>query len=79
MIKTEDMDQFLRALKLFYLNHSKKFYTLMVDYLIATAVPNQSEVRIRKEVFKFIDTDSNVFNAFLLLALIMVQLLSSLQ
>jgi hypothetical protein len=72
LIKIEDMDQFLRALKLFYVNTAKRFYSLLLDYVLNAAVQNMSEVKAKKEAFKYIDTDSNIYNAFLLLALIMV-------
>jgi hypothetical protein len=38
LIKTDDMDQFLRALKLFYLNTSKRLYTLAIDFVISNLV-----------------------------------------
>ena len=38
LIKTDDMDQFLRALKLFYLNTSKRLYALAIDFVLSTLV-----------------------------------------
>eukprot|EP00347_Sterkiella_histriomuscorum_P013600 403364097 len=81
LIKIDDMDQFLRALKLFYINNSKRLYSLLLDYIQSQCVNNQQEVKFKKDVFKFISdqSDQNIYNAFMLLAIIMSQVLSSLQ
>lgn len=74
------MDQFLRALKLFYINNSKRLYSLLLDYILSTSVLNQSDVKFKKDVFKYISeqSDQNIYNSYMLLALIMSQILSSL-
>ncbi len=75
LIKTDDMDQFLRALKLFYINNSKRLYSLLTDYLLQTLVTNPLEVKAKKEVFKYVsapdDPQQALFSAFMLLALLM--------
>lgn len=35
LIKTENMDSLLRALKKFYLDNAKRFYNLLKDYMLA--------------------------------------------
>jgi len=34
LLRTREMDQFLRGLKLFFANSSKKFYGLLLDVLL---------------------------------------------
>ncbi len=53
--KTEEMDKFLRLLKQFYLNNAKKLYTQLLDFVLQQAISNPSEIKIKKEVFKFIN------------------------
>ena len=54
-LKTDDFDKFLRVLKQFYLNSSKKLYASLLDWCLATAVHNPAEVKVKKEVYKHIN------------------------
>ena len=67
----------MRALKQFYLNTAKRLYSLLLDYIAGQSV--SGEVKVKKEVFKYISEDQNIYNAFMLLAIMITQLLSSLQ
>ena len=52
---------------------------MLLDYVLTEVSKNSSEAKKKKDIFKSIQSDSNVFNSILLLALIKVQLLCSLQ
>lgn len=57
MIKTDSMKNLFRGLKKFYLDNSKRFYNLLKDYMLANVVQNQAEVKAKKEIFRYIDSD----------------------
>ena len=52
----------------------------MLDYLSSQCINNAQELKFKKDVFKFISdqSDQNVYNAFLLFSIIIIQVLSSL-
>lgn len=54
LIKTEDLDQFLRSLKVFYINNSKRLYSLLLDYILTNCVSNPTEIKSKKDIFRFI-------------------------
>jgi hypothetical protein len=66
------------AFKHAYINNSKRLYSLFLEFLLANVISNPSEVKSKKECMKYLDSDSNIFNSFLLIALILVQMLTSL-
>lgn len=74
------MDKFLRLLKQFYLNNAKKLYTSLIDYVLQHAIATPAEVKIKKEVFKFINeqSDQNVYTCLTLQATVMCQVMTSL-
>lgn len=72
----------MRNLKTFYFNNYKKLYQQFLDYLLQLAVPPADTVKVpKKEVFKLITEQGtqNVYNSFVLLALLHTQLLQGLQ
>lgn len=82
LLKNEEIEQqFLRVLKQFYINNGKKLYAQLLDYIMMNAVANQgAEVKSKKEVFKYVNeqSDQNLYNCMILLALLVTQLLTSL-
>ena len=55
LLKTDDIEQFLRVVKQFYINNSKKIYSSLIDYIMAQAIANPADVKNKKEVFKHIN------------------------
>lgn len=49
----------MRVLKQFYINNYKKLYQQLLDYVLQHAVVNQAEVKAKKEVFKYINEQSD--------------------
>ena len=66
------MDPFLLTLKNFFLQISKTIYKQFIEFIIANIVPNIHEIKVKKEAFKFIDSDTNIYNSFILLTLILI-------
>ena len=58
-IKTDEIDKFLRVLKQFYINNSKKLYTNLLDWMLANAVASPGDVKVKKEVFKHISEQTD--------------------
>lgn len=74
------MDKFLRVVKQFYINNAKKLYNSLLDWMLAYAVVNPGEVKVKKEVFKHIteQSDQNIYTCLLLQSLLFTQVMTSL-
>ena len=79
-IQTDEIDKFLRVLKQFYINSSKKLYTNLLDWMLGNAVATPADVKVKKEVFKHIteQSDQNIYTCLLLQSLLFTQVMTSL-
>jgi hypothetical protein len=61
LIKTDDFEQqFLRVLKTFYLNNSKRLYAVLLDFIVDNAMaPNSEFVKAKKDVFRHVNEQSD--------------------
>lgn len=50
-----------------------------MDFIANSVITVQKEMKKKSDCFMFLDSDSNIFNSFLLLSLIFIQLLNSIQ
>ena len=89
LLRTKEMDQFLRAYKIFFVNNSKKQYNALLDELLkkyniqvgqymnsGNASPNAPE---KKTIFKHLKSIDDQRNALIVLVLIFSSLFKSLE
>ena len=80
-LKTDDLDKFLRLSKQLLLNTAKKLYGNLLDWILQVAVANPQEVKVKKEVFKHVNeqSDQNVYTCLLMLAVMVIQVVSGME
>lgn len=62
LIKTDDFEhQFLRVLKTFYLNNSKRLYAVLLDFIVDKAMAPNCEfgLKAKKDVFRHVNEQSD--------------------
>jgi len=80
-LKVEDLDKFLRLCKSLMLNSAKKLYGQLLDWILMVAVANPQEVKVKKEVFKQVNeqSDQNTYTCLLMLAVMVVQVVTAIE
>jgi len=74
LFRTNEMDQFLRALKLFYTTTSKKYYNMLLDAVLAVYEMNSANdgtpMPAKKDVFRHLTQSKDQYGCFLTFSLI---------